>query len=214
MSIAAEPPPRETARSGARRRAILAVAREVFLDQGYAAASMSEIAARLGGSKGTLYNYFRSKEDLFAAFMVETCEGAANAIFDRALEVGDDLRAALFEIGVGLLSFLLRDEVLPVHRLVVAEAGRFPELGRMFYETGPRRGELRMEAFFQHAIDTGQMPAANAFELGRRFKDLILSDIYSRRQWGVLGKFTAAQIRAHVNESVDLFLKLFGHPPE
>ncbi len=210
MSVVAEGSSRESARSENRRRAILAVAREVFLEQGYAAASMSEIAARLGGSKGTLYNYFRSKEELFAAFMVETCEGAANAIFGRALVVRADLRAALVEVGVGLLSFLLGDEILPVHRLVVAEAGRFPQLGRMFYETGPRRGERQFEEFFQQAVDAGQLPAGDAFNMGRRFKDLVLSDIYTRRQWGVLGPFDAAQIRAHVNESVDMFLKLFG----
>ena len=51
----------------ARRELILDVAQDVFLEEGFAAASMSTIAARLGGSKGTLYNYFRSKDELFAA---------------------------------------------------------------------------------------------------------------------------------------------------
>ncbi len=210
MSINLESPVRESARGETRRRAILEVAREVFLAQGYAATSMSEIALRLGGSKGTLYNYFRSKEELFAAFMADTCKGAVNAIFGHALEAGPDLRAALVEIGAGLLGFLLGDEILPVHRLVVAEAGRFPEIGRLFYETGPRQGELQFEAFFQRAIDAGQLPPGDAFAMGRRFKDLVLSDIYSRRQWGVLGRFTRADIRRHAEESTDLFLRLFG----
>jgi TetR/AcrR family transcriptional repressor of mexJK operon len=51
-----------------RREAILDVARSVFSEEGYAATSMSSIAARLGGSKGTLYNYFKSKEELFGAY--------------------------------------------------------------------------------------------------------------------------------------------------
>ena len=51
----------------ARRELILDVAQEVFLEEGFANASMSTIAARLGGSKGTLYNYFKSKDDLFTA---------------------------------------------------------------------------------------------------------------------------------------------------
>jgi AcrR family transcriptional regulator len=50
-----------------RRQAIMQIARDIFLEEGYAAASMSAIAARLGGSKGTLYNYFASKEELFKA---------------------------------------------------------------------------------------------------------------------------------------------------
>ena len=58
-----------------RREAILEVAREVFTEEGYAAASMSTIAARLGGSKGTLYNYFKSKEELFGAYVREGAAG-------------------------------------------------------------------------------------------------------------------------------------------
>ena len=54
-------------RDQAREAIILDVARDCFLAEGYAATSMSTIAARLGGSKGTLYNYFKNKEDLFAA---------------------------------------------------------------------------------------------------------------------------------------------------
>src|SRR5580698_7433873 len=76
-------------RSDAKRRAILDVASEVFVAQGYAATSMSEIAARLGGSKGTLYNYFRSKEELFSAFIVDTCQGPAMTYFDRLPPIGE-----------------------------------------------------------------------------------------------------------------------------
>src|ERR1700744_640952 len=57
----------------ARREAILDVAQEVFLEEGFAAASMSTIAAKLGGSKGTLYNYFKSKDDLFNAYGERRC---------------------------------------------------------------------------------------------------------------------------------------------
>ena len=59
------------------------MSREVFFEQGYTAASMSTIAARLGGSKGTLYNYFKSKEELFEAQVRDMCGHAA----DRILEV-------------------------------------------------------------------------------------------------------------------------------
>src|SRR5471030_1490574 len=97
----------DLSRSDARRRAILDVASEVFLAQGFAATSMSEIAVRLGGSKGTLYNYFRSKEELFAAIMVDTCQGPANAVFDHMPPIGGDLRTGLIALGTGLLGFIL-----------------------------------------------------------------------------------------------------------
>ena len=51
----------------ARREAILAVAADVFKEMGFEGASMAEISARIGGSKATLYGYFKSKEELFVA---------------------------------------------------------------------------------------------------------------------------------------------------
>src|SRR4051812_22630064 len=66
----------------ARREAILDVAQEVFLEEGFAAASMSTIAARLGGSKGTLYNYFKSKDDLFNAYVERRCLWQQDEIFE------------------------------------------------------------------------------------------------------------------------------------
>src|SRR5882757_6223376 len=56
-----------------RRDHILDVARDAFLSTGYADTSMSAIAARLGGSKGTLYNYFKSKDELFNAYVERRC---------------------------------------------------------------------------------------------------------------------------------------------
>jgi TetR/AcrR family transcriptional repressor of mexJK operon len=202
----------DSPRSDAKRRAIIAVAREAFLARGYAATSMSEIAANLGGSKGTLYNYFRSKEELFGAFMVETCQGPAGEVFGRLPPLGEsgDIRESLIDLGATLLEFLLREEMIALHRLVVAEAGRFPEIGRMFYEAGPQHGEVRFAEFFEGAITAGLVRRADPKMMGQRLKDLVLSDVYLRRLWGVLDPLSAKALRAHVAESVDIFLMAFG----
>src|ERR1035437_7744928 len=90
------PAPRAPTRDE-RRENILKVAREVFFEQGFAAASMSTIAARLGGSKGTLYNYFKSKEELFAAYVRDECRRFADDVFDG---IGDlDIASRLTLIG-------------------------------------------------------------------------------------------------------------------
>ena len=197
-------------KSERRRQAILDVAKALFLAQGYAATSMSEIAARLGGSKGTLYNYFRSKEELFAAFMIDTCQIGANAVFDPIVPPGPDLRAALVELGVNFLTFLLQPDTLAVHRLVVAECGRFPELGRIFYETGPKRGQENLAAFFAPLIAQGRLKAGDPLEVGHWFKDILLGDVYNRTLWGVLGPMSPEDMRRHVGRAVDVFLRAFG----
>ena len=65
----------------AKRRQIMEGAREVFLAQGFDAASMGEIARKAGVSKGTLYVYFDSKEQLFEVIVHEACEAQAKACF-------------------------------------------------------------------------------------------------------------------------------------
>ncbi|MGH6958533.1 MAG: TetR/AcrR family transcriptional regulator [Caulobacteraceae bacterium] len=202
----------DTARADAKRRAILEVAREAFLDGGYAATSMSVIAARLGGSKGTLYNYFRSKEELFSAFLTEMCQERANAAFDSLPPIGEgrSVRESLIELGLSLMQFLMLEEFIAVHRLVVAESGRFPEIGRLFYEAGPQRGERRFAEYFEAAMAAGRVPRDDPRMVGQRLKDLVMSDVYLRRLWGVLPEPTAAELRAHVTRSVDIFLRAFG----
>ena len=194
----------------ARRKAILEVAREVFLTQGYAAASMSEIAARVGGSKGTLYNYFRSKEELFAAFMIDVCQGGANVAYQQLPPIGGDLRPALVDFGEQFLAFLLTEPTMSIHRLVVAESGRFPELGRVFYENGPKRGETKLQAYFDDAVSAGKLRPCDTLSAARWFRDMVFCDIYSRALWGVLEKPTSQQIHDHAVEAADIFLAAFG----
>jgi TetR/AcrR family transcriptional repressor of mexJK operon len=210
--MSAEPIPGELGRSDAKRRAILDVAHDVFLARGYSATSMSEIAAKVGGSKGTLYNYFRSKEELFVALMNHTCVAQAAIYFDPLPPIGDgkSVRESLIDLGVTLLQFLFNTDIVAVHRVVVAEVDRFPELGRLFYETGPKRGETRFTEIFREAIAAGRLPSADPRLVGQRLKDLVMSDIYNRRLWGVLEGFGPAAQRAHVEESVDVFLRAFG----
>ncbi|HEX7761934.1 MAG TPA: TetR/AcrR family transcriptional regulator [Caulobacteraceae bacterium] len=200
----------ERSKSDRRRQAILDTARDIFLKQGYAAASMSAIAARVGGSKGTLYNYFRSKEELFAAFMTDACGKQADEVLDHMPDLGDDPRAALLEIGLGLVNLILSPDVMAISRLVVAESERFPELGQIFYETGPRKGELRLAAHFDRAVAQGHLKAVDTIRLARRFKNLCLGDLFDRRLWGVIPNPTPEALLQSVSEAVRIFLAAYG----
>jgi TetR/AcrR family transcriptional repressor of mexJK operon len=210
--MSSETAPSDLSRSDAKRRAILDVASEVFLAQGYAATSMSEIAARLGGSKGTLYNYFRSKEELFSAFISDTCQGPAMAIFDHlpVTGAGKPIRENLTNLGVAFLGFILSPKLIATNRVVVGETGRFPELGRLFFDAGPGRGEARFAQLVERAMDAGELRRDDPVMVGRCLKDLILSDYHHRQLLGVLGDISAARIESHVSCVVDVFLRAFA----
>src|SRR5215469_17681609 len=115
--------PRQSAKDE-RREAIVSIAHEVFLSNGYAGTSMSAIATKLGGSKGTLYNYFCSKEELFAAVIERKCEQFLHALYDAEVE-GGDLGDALTRTAERIIEVAVADDTIATQRLVVAEAGRF-----------------------------------------------------------------------------------------
>src|SRR3954471_15781656 len=103
----------------ARREAILDVAQEVFLEEGFAAASMSTIAARLGGSKGTLYNYFRSKDELFKAYVERRCLWQQEEVTE--ILPGETPQVALHRIVRSFLSHILDETTLRNFAVIAAE---------------------------------------------------------------------------------------------
>jgi AcrR family transcriptional regulator len=193
----------------ARREAILDVARDVFLEEGYANASMSTIAARVGGSKGTLYNYFKNKEQLFAAYVVRHCAWQRDAMFELSSDVGD-IRAALTQVGRTYLSIVLSDFSMANFRVIVAEAQRTPEIGRAFYETGPKSGSELLGAILQKAVDNGQLETDDPVHAAHQFIGLCQNRMMKARLCNARAEPTPAQIDAEVLPAVDVFLRAFA----
>lgn len=193
----------------ARREAILDVAREVFLEEGYANASMSTIAARLGGSKGTLYNYFKSKEDLFVAYVVRHCAWQSEAMFGLSAEL-DDIRAALTKLGRTYLSIVLTDFNMLNFRLIAAEAERTPQIGKAFYETGPGRGGVMLGAILKQASELGHLEIDDPERAAHMFIGLCQNRLLKARLCNAVPEPTPEQIDAEVLPAVEVFLRAFG----
>jgi AcrR family transcriptional regulator len=115
---------------------ILAVAMDVFLERGYHDASMDLIARRANVSKITVYAHFSNKEALFSAIIAELAGRLTGTIQRLALA---DLppEQALRRVGRAYLELALAPRSLALHRLVVAEAARHPQLGKLIFRNGP-----------------------------------------------------------------------------
>jgi AcrR family transcriptional regulator len=196
--------PKATGRD-ARRQAILDIARDVFMQDGFAASSMSSIAARLGGSKGTLYNYFSSKEELFVAMVQDQCDRNHALLFDFDAGGGDFIEV-LRRLGERFVRLMLSDEIVAMHRLVIAEAGRFPELGRTLYEAGPKRGHARLSAFLRAEMHRNGLRADDIDRAAAQLMDLCLTDLYRQRLWNVSDAPTAAEVHANVANALKTFI--------
>ena len=194
-----------------RRDAIVKIAREAFAAGGYAGTSMSSIAARLGGSKGTLYAYFKSKEELFVAVVEKKCAQIQNLLNQAEIESGGELRATLTNFGEHFLELILSDESIATFRLATAECARFPEMGRAIYNSGVRQNLHRMTEFLAHAKDAGHLRTdADVHVAAEQFLDLCTAGIHRRRLWNIAPATTPEEIRANIANAVETFMRAFG----
>jgi AcrR family transcriptional regulator len=193
----------------ARREAILDAAAEVFMEEGFAAASMSAIAARVGGSKGTLYNYFKSKEALFEAYIVRHCVWQQEAMF--ALVTPDsDIAEALTHFGRGYLASVFSEFSLRNFRLIVAEAERAPQIGKAFYEAGPLAGVARLAGHIERWAREGRLSLADPVGAAHQFIGLCQNRLFKARLCNAVPELSAEGIDAEVGAAVATFLAAFG----
>src|SRR5262249_25231945 len=148
--------PVEETEDSAKRRQIIEGARTVFRILGFDAASMGEIAKAAGVSKGTLYVYFKDKDELFHAIVEKECSFQAEGVFD--FDVADpDIAGVLTRMGIAFVTRLCGPELLPRVRAFIAIADRKPKAGRTFYETGPAAGIAKLRAYFEAQVAAGRL---------------------------------------------------------
>lgn len=146
--------PVEATEDSAKRRQIAEGARKVFLERGFDAASMGDIAKAAGVSKGTLYVYFKDKDELFGAIVGKECTFQAEGVFqfDHA---DRDVEAVLRKHGAAFTKNICDPHRLSSMRAVIAIADRMPDLGRKVYEAGPVIGVARLSGYLRAMVDAG-----------------------------------------------------------
>jgi AcrR family transcriptional regulator len=191
-----------------RRELILDVAQSVFLEEGFANASMSVIAARLGGSKGTLYNYFKSKDELFNAYVERRCLWQ-DEIFASPLD-GETPQTTLRRIARAYLTRVLTDFNLKNFRLIAAEAERSPEIGRIFYDAGPRKGVERVAELLEAMAKEGLLKLDDPLDAAHAFLGLTQNRYFKARLCNAIPELTEKQIEDEATLATRTFLRAFS----
>jgi TetR/AcrR family transcriptional regulator, mexJK operon transcriptional repressor len=150
---------------------ILEAAAVVFCEQGYGATSVDAIAKRAGVSKATLYAHFNSKDELFAAVVGTACrrfsEGIAASDLDRL-----PVKEALRELARSFVTLILTPRAMAIRRVVIAEAPRFPELGRIFYESGPKIVRRQLAGYLARAALRRQLDVSDPEIAAQHFLEM------------------------------------------
>jgi TetR/AcrR family transcriptional regulator, mexJK operon transcriptional repressor len=202
-----------TGRSARKREAILAAATAVFLRKGYLGTSMDEIAALAAVSKQTVYKHFADKERLFAEIVVSTVNAASDPVHREVLELQEsgDVEADLRELARKQLAMVMQPQVLQLRRLVIGEAARFPELGRTFYERGPKRTIAGLASTFERLAERGLLELDDPELAAAHFNWLVMSiPLNEAMLRGTDEPATAAELDRYADAGVRAFLAAYG----
>jgi len=168
-------------KTDSQRMCVLEAASEVFREEGYERASMNQVAKRLGGSKGTLYSYFSSKQELFAAVMLSSIEGVAfDAFHLLEADVEVPLEKVLTAFGSAYLRFLLREELLEITRLAIAEAKAGNWGARLYAET-VEDGLKSIQSLLARRLPSLTLPEGGIEAVARQYRAVLTSDLIERR---------------------------------
>ncbi|MGE0829448.1 MAG: TetR/AcrR family transcriptional regulator C-terminal domain-containing protein [Hyphomonadaceae bacterium] len=198
-------PEKPVSRGEARRAAFLEAVMQVFLEQGYEAASVNEVVRRAGGSLATLYSQYGNKDGLFSAVLehgnsrfVEPMSQAADP--DLPIEQG------LQQIGETFLARIVSPDGLAFFRMVVGDGRKFPATLQQFLRTGPERVRLTVAAYLAARADQDGCVFEDAEEAAGYFCEMVRG----RHQYRALSDASYAlnetQISAYVTRAVRFFL--------
>ena len=191
-----------------KRQLVLDAAASLFMAHGYGAVSMDAVARAAGVSKATLYAHFNSKDQLFATIIDEACRQKI-ALAELLPTDATDLRAALVTFGGRLLRFFLEERPLALHRVVIAESTRFPELGRAFYDNGPAALFRTLGSWLTEQTEAGRLAVTDAVMAAEQFVGMLRTSLFLRASLG-LAPATEAEIDATVEAAVTMFLKAYA----
>jgi TetR/AcrR family transcriptional regulator, mexJK operon transcriptional repressor len=203
----------EEPRSVRKRRAILEAATALFLRNGYLGTSMDEVAAHAGVSKQTVYKAFTDKESLFAEIVTSAVREAADPVYAEVLELEDtgDIEADLRRFARRLIARVMQPQILQLRRLVIGESGRFPELGRTFYEQGPGRTIAALATVFERLAARGALELEDPLLAAAHFNWLVMSIPLNRAMFlGEDAPPSTAELDRYADAGVGAFLAAYG----
>jgi TetR/AcrR family transcriptional regulator, mexJK operon transcriptional repressor len=193
----------------AKRRQILGGAREVFGELGFERASVDLIANRAGVSKATVYHHFQDKKALFVASVVEECDAMRAGLQKCIEQPGADLEESLRRVGEQVMAVFLSPVVAGLFRHTMAEAARFPEIGRLVFEHGTLQLQEAIARYLARWAERGLLSLDDPRSAAIQFLSLCQGDLGVRSRLGVLEYPVDAEVRESVARAVKTFVGAF-----
>ena len=200
--------PTKNPRAERRRVALLDAARDVFVERGYAEATLDDVIARAGGSRATLYKQFGGKDGLFAAVIGEICARMVAPLADGKDD--SEPEDVLLAFGRSFMAALMAPDGLALYRAVIGSAQQAPELAKAVYRSGPVAAADRLSAFLRQWKDLGLVDLHDPDLAARHFLEMVKGDLHFRALTGI-DRPSQQDIDVCVRSAVGLFMNSIRH---
>jgi TetR/AcrR family transcriptional repressor of mexJK operon len=184
---------------------VIAGARTVFLRDGFDGAGVDDIAREAGVSKATLYSYFPDKRFLF----LEVAQLECAALADRAKDEVDldaPPEIVLPIAAAKIIGFINSRVGLGIFRLCVAESERFPELGQLYYHSGPMTARGKLATYLACCAEKGSLAITDPSLAADQFCELCRTDAHTRLLFGVSGPPSDDEVAQIIRNALDMFM--------
>lgn len=185
--------------------AILEAATALFLERGYGA-SIDDIAAAAGVSKQTIYARYACKPDLLAAIVHRTAEDLVSMLGDEAAK--GSAEETLVKFAERFVEIVFDVRRVAMQRLIIAQSAQFPDLARLYHQSGPLFVQERLAAFLGREATAGRLAIDDAREATSQLLGLILGADHLASLMGLLDPEDEKQRRARVRCAVHAFIRL------
>jgi TetR/AcrR family transcriptional regulator, mexJK operon transcriptional repressor len=200
-------------RSARKRQAILYAARDLFLQKGYAGASMDEVAALAEVSKVTIYKHFSDKHTLFVAVVTDAIDDAKAGSQNLVDQLGasTDIEMDLRDFARQHVELVTQPHLVQMRRMIIAEAHRFPDLARAWHRIGPERGHAILASQIDELVARGQLQVADSLLAAQLLNYLILSVPLNEAMFTSRDKpYSRRYLNRYADEAVRVFLAAYG----
>ncbi len=194
--------PARQRRKEARPAELLAAALDLFVERGFAATKLDDVAAHAGVSKGTLYLYFASKEELFKAVIQQGILPVLDQGDEMLLQFDGDAGALLETMLKRFWELVGSTHLAGIPKLMISEAGNFPEVAQFYYENVILRGRGLIRAVLERGIASGQFRAVDiesAIDVILAPQMMLLILRYSLTPCGCGKQNPEAYLRTHID---------------
>jgi TetR/AcrR family transcriptional regulator, mexJK operon transcriptional repressor len=187
---------------------ILEGARTAFLELGFEGTSMDEVTRRACVSKPTVYSHFKDKNELFTQLIASECHKHGERVF--TFHPDAEFEAELLRFAGDFVDLILSPDAQAAFRIVIAESGRFPEIGQAFYKATFGANGSKLIAYLQEMAAKGALNVTDAELAARQLIELCRAEAFYRVLLRVQSEVTREQKAQYAANAVKAFMAIYG----